>query len=83
MNRVTQVEPREGFRIWLRYSNGSAREVDLSDLTGKGVFRVWNDPAFYDRVHVAPHGTVAWSEGIELCPSALYIELTKLTRNGE
>ena len=76
MNRVTQVEPRPGFRIWLRYSDGSAGEVDLSDMIGKGVFRAWDDPGFFDRVHVAPHGAVSWSEEIELCPDALYIELT-------
>ena len=76
MSHVTEVEPREGCRIWLRYSDGSAGEVDLSDLLGKGVFRAWNDPGFFDRVHVTPHGAVAWSEEIELCPDALYIELT-------
>ncbi len=79
MNRVAQVEPRPDFRIWLRYSDGSAGEVDLSDMIGKGVFRAWEDPGFFDRVHVAPHGAVAWSEEIELCPDALYIELTGKT----
>ena len=79
MNRVTQVEPRDGFRIWIQYSDGSAGEVDLSDMIAKGVFRAWDDPGFFDRVHVAPHGAVAWSEGIELCPDALYIELTGKT----
>ena len=76
MNCVTQVEPREGFRIWLRYLDGPAGEIDLSDLTGKGVFRAWDDPGFLNRVHVAEHGAVAWSEEVELCPDALCIELT-------
>ena len=76
MNRVTQVEPRDGFRLWLRYSDGSAGEVDLSGMAGKGVFRAWDDPGFFGRVHVAAHGAVAWSQEIELCPDALYIELT-------
>ena len=76
MNRVAQVEPRDGFRLWLRYSDGSAGEVDLSGMAGKGVFRAWDKPGLFDRVHVAAHGAIAWSEEIELCPDALYIELT-------
>ena len=76
MNRVAQVEPRDGYRIWLRYSDGSAGEVDLSDMAGKGVFRAWDNPGFFNRVHVAEHGAIAWSKEIELCPDALYIALT-------
>ena len=43
MARPTSVEPREGYRIWLRYSDGAAGEVDLSHymrLTGKSVEEV-------------------------------------------
>ena len=75
-NCVTQVEPRDGFRLLLRYSDGSAGEVDLSDMAGNGVFRAWDDPDFFGRVHVAAHGAIAWGHEIELCRDALYIELT-------
>ena len=27
-------------------------------------------------VHVAPHGSIAWDETIELCPDTIYLELT-------
>lgn len=40
--RALEVKPREGLRIWLRFSDGSAGEVDLSDLVGRGVFRAWD-----------------------------------------
>ena len=43
--RPTGVEAREGYRIWLSYSDGAAGEVDLSDLAGSGVFAAWNDRA--------------------------------------
>lgn len=39
MIRPTEVKAREGYRIWLRYSDGSAGEVDLSHLAGRGVFK--------------------------------------------
>ena len=73
---AVEVQPRAGYRIWLRYSDGAAGEVDLSELAGKNAFRVWHDRNFFNGVHVAPHGSVAWNDEIELCPDALYRELT-------
>ena len=35
----TNVEPRDGFHIWLEYDDGAQGEVDLSHLAGKGIFK--------------------------------------------
>lgn len=70
------VEPRKGFRIWLRYTDGAEGEVDLSDLAGGGVFSAWDDRACFEAVHVTEYGAIAWSEELELCPDALYMRLT-------
>ena len=77
MIRPTEVEPRDGYRIWLRYADGSAGEIDLSHLAGRGVFEAWKNRAFFEMIHIAPPGATAWGEDIELCPDALYIQLTK------
>ena len=79
MLRPVAVEAREGRRIWLRYSDGAAGEVDLSDMTGKGVFKAWDEPGCFEKVHIAPHRAIAWSDDLELCPEALYMELTGKT----
>lgn len=76
MIRALEVKAREGLRIWLRFSDGSAGEVDLSDLAGRGVFRAWDRVGAFEEVHVAPHGAVVWNDEIELCADALYLELT-------
>ncbi len=76
MIRPIAVEPREGHRIWLRYSDGVAGELDLSHLSGRGVFAAWNEPGCFERVHIAPHRAIAWNDELELCPDALYLELT-------
>ncbi len=73
---LTEVEPRAGYRIWIRYSDGAAGVVDLSHLVGRGVFKAWKNWAFFQRVHLTANGTVAWDEDIELCPDALYTRLT-------
>ena len=73
---AVNVEPRDAYRIRLRYSDGASGEVDLSDIAGRGVFKVWSDRTFFEGVHVSEHGSIAWSDDIELCPDALYMELT-------
>ena len=79
MVRAIEVKPRAGYRIWLRYSDGVSGEIDLSDLVGQGVFRAWNERGSFDKVYVAPHGSIAWSPDIEICPDALYVDLTGKT----
>ena len=76
MIQPTEVEARDGYRIWLRYSDGVAGEIDLSHLTGKGAFKVWDEPGYFDKVHITPHGTIAWDDELELGADELYTELT-------
>ena len=76
MIRPTEVEPRDGYRIWLSYSDGTTGEINLSHLAGHGVFKVWNDRNCFEAVHITSYGAIAWGKDIELCPDALYIRLT-------
>lgn len=76
MIRPLEVKARQGRKVWLRYSDGSTGEVDLSNLVGRGVFQAWDHREVFEQVHVAPHGAVAWNDEIELCADALYLELT-------
>ena len=76
MIKPTEVEGRKGYRIWLRYSDGAAGEVDLSRLAGSGMFAAWNKSGYFENVHIAPHRAIAWDDDLELCPDALYMELT-------
>ena len=70
------VEPREGYRIWLRYTDGAEGEVDLSYLAGGGVFNAWENCATFEALYLTDYGSIAWSEELELCPDALYMRLT-------
>ena len=76
MIRPTEVKPREGYRIWLQYSDGASGEVDLSYLAIRGMFKAWNVRACSESVHIASNGAIAWDETIELCPDAIYLRLT-------
>ncbi len=74
--RPVAVEPRDGYRIWLRYADGVEGEVNLSHFVGKGVFAAWRDPDFFAGVRIVPGDGIAWSEEIDLCPDALYLQIT-------
>ena len=66
MIRPTAVEPREGFRIWLRYSDGVSGELNLSHLAGRGVFAAWDEPGCFERACTSRRtgpspGATSWS----------------------
>ena len=50
--RPVAVEPRDGYTIWLRFSDGVEGEVDLSYLSGIGVFKVWDDRSVFENVYI-------------------------------
>lgn len=76
MIKPTKVQALPSYRIYLEFSDGARGEVDLSDLAGKGVFQVWNDYNFFEKVHIGDHREIKWNDEIELCADSLYLKLT-------
>ena len=73
MHRIVAVQPLAQYRVWIRFSDDIEGEVDLSDLVGKGVFALWNDPAQFAKVSIDPQShTLMWPGGIDICPDTLY-----------
>jgi hypothetical protein len=76
MVKPIAVQARADYRIWIRYADGVEGEVDLSHLAGRGVFSLWQDPAAFQGVHLGPHGAIAWTDEVEICPDSVYLQLT-------
>jgi hypothetical protein len=76
MTRPIEVKALPNFRIWLRYDDGVEGEIDLSDLAGRGVFKAWNDLAFFNSVRLTSHGVIEWGPDLDICPDAMYMRLT-------
>lgn len=76
MHRVTQVKVLQGFKLALRFEDGTEGHVDLSYLAGKGVFRLWEDREAFEDVRIGSTGELVWSDRIDLCPDALYLKVT-------
>jgi hypothetical protein len=76
--RITAVEPRPDYRLWVRFEDGTEGEVDLSDIAGRGVFRRWaNHPEEFYQVQVdSGSGSPVWPGGLDVAPDRLYEELT-------
>jgi hypothetical protein len=73
---ITEAKPRSGFRIFLKFNDGTAGVVDLSPIAGKGVFSKWLESGFFDTVRVSTSGALEWPGGLDLCPDTLYMQLT-------
>lgn len=50
--------------------------MDLSHLAGRGVFKIWDEEGVFENVYIGPGGALAWSDEVEICPDALYLQLT-------
>ena len=77
MPKLLEVKPLKNFRLWLRYDDETAGEVDLSELAGKGVFKAWDNQEFFNTVRIGPHGEIAWGDDLDLCSDSVYLRLTK------
>ena len=80
---VVELEVREPFQIWVRFDDGAAGVVDLSDCASVGgIFARWSDEGFWRSAHiVVDTGAVAWGDGseIDVCPLSLYLDVTGQT----
>lgn len=79
MIRPTLVRALPNYRLYLEFSDGAKGEVDLSDLVGGDVFEAWDNPRFFEKVHIGSHREVKWDDEIELCADSLYLKLTGKT----
>jgi hypothetical protein len=76
MVRPVKITALPGHKIRVDYTDGVSGVVDLSDSVGRGVFAPLKDEAFFKKVHVGDHGQIAWTDEIEICPDAAYLEIT-------
>jgi CubicO group peptidase (beta-lactamase class C family) len=74
---VTDVRALPGYRLWVRFVDGTEGEVDVSNLVlppTAGVFAPLRDPARFAEAHV-DDGAVTWPCGLDLARDAMYDEI--------
>ncbi len=79
MLKLIEARPLPEYKLHLQYADGVAGDVDLSSLVGKGVFRLWNDPKAFQNLAIGSGGELRWSDEVDLCADALYMQITGKT----
>ncbi len=74
--RLVEIQPRENFQLWVKFSDGSEGVSDLSDVVGKGVFRLWDTPGEFEKARIGDSGEIVWADNLDVCPDAIYFEVT-------
>jgi hypothetical protein len=73
---VLRLRPLDGYRLWLRFTDGSEGVRDLFDVIAEGGVMVepLKSKAYFDRVFVEL-GAPTWPNGFDLDPINLYMQL--------
>jgi hypothetical protein len=71
---VVEARPVGGYRVYIRFDDGVAGEVDLAAVISfEGVFAPLRAPDKFAEIHVAPDlGTICWPNGADIAPETLY-----------
>jgi hypothetical protein len=79
--RVVAVEPLEGSRLRLTFTDALVREVDLSGELWGPMAEPLQDPDYFRQVRVDPElGTVVWPNGFDLDPDVLHGDYEPVAR---
>ena len=75
---VIEARPLDGYRVRLRFSDGSEGIVDVAKLIPfQGVFRPLRDPKYFHWLRVDTEaGTICWPNGADIDPDALHSKAT-------
>ncbi len=75
---VIEVSPRGDCRLFLRFDDGAAGEIDVKAMVRfVGVFAPLSDPEYFSLVKVdSEAGTIVWPNGADLDPLVLHSKVT-------
>jgi hypothetical protein len=80
--RVIEVHTLPGYRLEVKFVDGTIGEVDLSPLVMSdtaGVFAQLRDPVLFAQAYLE-YGAAVWPDEIDLAPEAMYDEIKKKGR---
>jgi len=74
--RVIEVKPLHDFVVYVAFSDGSSREIDLSKYLHGPVFeRIRESPEAFRSVRVTESRTIGWGDDLDIDPDTLYYDL--------
>ena len=76
---LISVKAPAKYQLQLRFEDGTEGTVDVSYLSGKGVFRAWDEDNLFFRPFVNEMGGIAWNEFLDLDVLNAYLTLKNCT----
>jgi len=68
---IDEAKYLEGYRVWLRFSDGSEGQVDLESKLEGTIFEPLKDPSYFRKFRLEGH-TLAWPNGADFAPEHLH-----------
>lgn len=72
MERLIDVEALDGFRLRVRFADGTEGVVPLEERLFGPVFEPLRNPDLFRRVRLDEFGAPCWPNGADLAPDSLY-----------
>jgi hypothetical protein len=73
---VLEARYIDGYRVWLRFRDGTQGEVDFRSHIRGFIFQPLKDLSFFRRFRVDPElQTLSWPNGADIAPETLYDEV--------
>lgn len=69
---IQKVKILDGYNVSLQFSDGTKKIVDLDPYLHGPVFRAVRRMGVFRKVVIDEFGGLAWPNGADLCPDALY-----------
>ncbi|HMM78701.1 MAG: DUF2442 domain-containing protein [Acidobacteria bacterium] len=74
--RVNKVKALHDFVVYVWFSDGSEREIDIGKYLHGPVFeRVRTDPKLFSSVKVTAGRTIGWGDDLDIDPDTLFYDL--------
>lgn len=68
---ITEVEPKEGYKLLLTFENGEQKIFDMSPYLDTGIFKELKDVAIFNSVRVS-FDSIEWANEADIDPEVLY-----------
>ncbi len=71
--RIVSVDPQEGYRLRVRFTDDSVRIYDVSPLLDRPMFSALRDPELFRSVRIEPGGyAVSWNAELDISEYELW-----------
>ena len=78
--RIMEVKVLDGYKVKLKFTDGTEGLKDFSDLACKGVFDDWTNYDNFKQAHITHKGRVLeWPGERDFCADSLYLAVSGKT----